>query len=64
MNCPATVSCMGGWCRSREVCQHYVTEFRGRPEERLCEAGAERPTPLSCSPSDAASEKPHRMETN
>lgn len=29
------ISCMGGWCRSREKCAHYVTDFPVI-SERLC----------------------------
>jgi hypothetical protein len=36
----STVQCMGGWCRSRERCQHYrARRVPGhRPVERLCGA--------------------------
>jgi hypothetical protein len=29
--------CMGGFCSIRESCQHYTTEDRSNPSERLCE---------------------------
>lgn len=35
----ATASCMGGWCRRRDSCAHYVTDDRRVPVERLCEPG-------------------------
>jgi hypothetical protein len=28
---------MGGFCGIRESCQHYTTEDRSNPSERLCE---------------------------
>lgn len=64
MNAPATISCMGGWCVSREACQHYVTVFRGRPEERLCEPMNEIPTPLVTDEVGASRIEPYRTETN
>lgn len=34
--------CQGGWCQSRDKCQHYVNpNNRHNPADRLCEKGAE-----------------------
>ncbi|MEY4635645.1 MAG: hypothetical protein RJA55_1443 [Acidobacteriota bacterium] len=39
------MQCMGGWCRSRDKCAHYVAAgIPGRaPVERLCEPRLDEP---------------------
>jgi len=32
-------ACMGGFCRKRSHCQHYLAEDRSDPHERLCVPG-------------------------
>jgi len=32
-------ACMGGWCVKRDHCQHYHSELRSEPSERLCIPG-------------------------
>lgn len=34
--------CMGGWCRKRAGCLHYVAAD-GEPVERLCAPGLDEP---------------------
>jgi hypothetical protein len=38
-----TQSCMGGWCRERERCAHYLARDRREPAERLCPRGVAIP---------------------
>jgi hypothetical protein len=42
------VPCMGGWCKRREACAHYVAPtLPGRePSERLCPPGEDQPEPI------------------
>lgn len=36
-----TAACMGGWCRKRDRCPHYLAADRRDPAERLCVPGAD-----------------------
>ena len=38
------ISCMGGWCKNREKCQHYFAEHK-IIVERLC-GEKEEPEPI------------------
>ncbi len=39
----ALVACMGGWCRRRAACLHYLPGSTAEPVERLCAPGQDRP---------------------
>jgi uncharacterized protein YndB with AHSA1/START domain len=36
-----TQACMGGHCRLRDSCPHYLAAVRWNPAERLCDKGAD-----------------------
>ena len=37
------IACMGGWCRERNGCAHYLSQDARDPVERLCEPGKDEP---------------------
>lgn len=52
--------CMGGWCRSRAACAHYLA--RGdEPAERLCPTGQEWPEPVKAAGQCPYCHEPHTL---